>query len=147
MTAHLASVSIDAPFDTVFDALADGHRLGRWALGSMDLQPLAEAGLWRGTSLFDGTTAEVEIRPHRALGLIDFHLGPAGARVPRVSIRVTRGADWGQPEGTAMVAMTTWRAAWMDDARWARTCKTHELEVLLFKAQIETAFSAARTKP
>lgn len=147
MTAHLASVRIDAPFDTVFDALSDGHRLGRWALGSMDLHPLAEPGLWRGTSLFDGTSAEVEIRPQRALGLIDFHLGPAGARVPRVSIRVVGGADWGQPDTTAMVAMTTWRAAWMDDDRWARTCKTHELEVLLFKAQIETAFTAARTGP
>lgn len=145
MTAHLASVRVDAPFDHVFDALSDGHRLGRWALGSMDLRPCAEPDLWRGTSLFDGSVAEVEIRPHRALGLIDFHLGPQGARVPRISIRVTDGAFWGQPDATAMVAMTTWRAASMDADRWARTCKTHELEVLLFKAQIETAYQAAQT--
>lgn len=144
MTAHLAAVHIDAPFAFVFDALSDGHRLGRWALGSMDLQPVAEPGLWRGTSLFDGTPAEVEIRPHRALGLIDFYLGPAGARVPRVSIRVVDGADWGRPDDSAMVAMTTWRAAWMDEDRWTRTCKTHELEVLLFKSQIETAFRSAQ---
>lgn len=38
--------------------------------------------------------------------------------------------------------MTTWRADWMDDERWNRTCKTHELEVLLFKSQIETDWNA-----
>lgn len=136
--AHLASARVDAPADFTFAHLADGRRLGRWALGSMDLTPTGEPGLWRGVSLFDGSEAEVEIRPHAALGLIDFHLGPAGARVPRVSIRVTPGPDWGLPAETCLVAMTTWRAGWMDDARWQRTCTTHELEALLFKAQIET---------
>lgn len=142
--AHLASVRLDVPADHAFAALSDGRRLGRWALGSMDLDPTGEPGVWRGASLFDGSEAVVEIRPHPALGLIDFHLGPAGARVPRVSIRVTPGPDWGLPPDSCLVAMTTWRAGWMDDARWDRTRTTHELEVLLFKAQIETAWKAAR---
>lgn len=137
--AHLASCRIAAPAGHVFECLADGRRLGRWALGSMDLVPTGEPGVWRGASLFDGSSAEVEIRPMPELGLIDFHLGAAGARVPRVSIRVTPGPDWGLPEDSCLVAMTTWRAGWMDDARWERTQRTHELEVLLFKAQIETA--------
>lgn len=141
--AHLASVLVEAPFDYTFSHLSDGKRLGRWTLGSMDLVAQAEPGLWRGVSLFDGSVAEVEIRPAPSLGLIDFHLGPKGARVPRVSIRVTPGADWGQPQASCMVAMTTWRAGWMDDERWMRTCTTHELEVLLFKAQIETDWRAA----
>jgi len=136
--AHLASVRIEVPAATAFAALSDGRRLGRWALGSMDLVPADEPGLWTGKSLFDGSVVAVEIRPHPDLGLIDFHLGPAGARVPRVSIRVTPGPDWGLPADSCLVAMTTWRAGWMDDERWARTCKTHELEVLLFKAQIES---------
>lgn len=140
--AHLASARVDAPADFTFAQLSDGSRLGRWALGSMDLVPAGEPGLWRGVSLFDGSAAEVEIRPHPALGLIDFHLGPAGARVPRVSIRVTPGPDWGLPADSCLVAMTTWRAGWMDDARWQRTRTTHELEALLFKAQIETAWAA-----
>ncbi len=140
--AHLASVRVDAPAGFAFSHLSDGRKLGRWTLGSMDLVPAEEPGLWRGASLFDGAPAEVEIRPHPALGLIDFHLGPAGARVPRVSIRVTPGPDWGLPEQSCLVAMTTWRAGWMDDGRWERTRKTHELEVLLFKAQIETDWSA-----
>ncbi|MDR0808779.1 MAG: hypothetical protein LBE86_06590 [Gemmobacter sp.] len=140
--ADLASTRVDAPNDFVFAHLSDGRRLGRWALGSMNLEPQAQAGTWRGTSLFDGSVAEMEIRPHPSLGLIDFHLGPAGARVPRVSIRVTPGPDWGLPEATCLVAMTTWRAGWMDDARWQRTRATHALEVLLFKAQIESDWAA-----
>ena len=51
--------------------------------------------------------------------------------------RVTPGAHWGLGRDTCLAAMTTWRASWMDDARWQRTCTAHELEVLLFKAQIE----------
>ena len=140
--ADLASTRVDAPHDFTFAHLSDGRRLGRWALGSMDLEPQAEPGVWRGASLFDGSVAEMEIRPHAALGLIDFHLGPAGARVPRVSIRVTPGPDWGLPDDSCLVAMTTWRAGWMDDARWQRTRTTHALEVLLFKAQIETDWAA-----
>lgn len=140
--AHLASVRIDAPADFAFAHLSDGRRLGRWALGSMDLVPAEEPGVWLGASLFDGSAAEVEIRPHVALGLIDFHLGPAGARVPRVSIRIAPGPDWGLTAQSCLVAMTTWRAGWMDDERWQRTRTTHELEVLLFKAQIETDWGA-----
>jgi hypothetical protein len=139
--AHQASVRVDAAYNFTFAHLADGHRLGRWALGSMDLVPVGPS-LWRGTSLFDASTAEVEIRPMPELGLIDFHLGPAGKRVPRVSIRVTPGPDWGLFEETCLVAMSTWRAEWMDAERWQRTCTTHELEVLLFKAQIEAAWAS-----
>ena len=140
--AHQASVQVEAPADFVFAQLSDGHKLGRWALGSMDLRPAGEPGLLRGVSLFDGAPHDVEIRPHASIGLIDFHVGPSGARVPRISIRVTPGRDWGLDEGSCLVAMSTWRAGWMDSSRWERTCKTHELEVLLFKAQIETDWNA-----
>ncbi|MDX5349730.1 MAG: SRPBCC family protein [Paracoccaceae bacterium] len=141
--AHLAATRSDAPAAFAFAHLSDGRKLGRWTLGSMDLEPAGEPGLWRGTSLFDGAEALVEIRPEPRLGLIDFHLGPAGARVPRVSIRVTPGPDWGLPETACLAAMTTWRAGWMDEARWERTRKSHELEVLLFRAQIEADWKAA----
>ncbi|MDT8853955.1 hypothetical protein RNZ50_02695 [Paracoccaceae bacterium Fryx2] len=139
--AYLASTRIDAPLSFVWTHLTDARRVGRWALGSMDFQP-AGPGLWRGQSLFDGSEAIVEVRPHRALGLIDYHVGTLEARVPRVSIRAVAGGDWGQDAGCTLAAMSTWRAGWMDDARWARTCTTHDLEVLLFKAQIETDLAA-----
>lgn len=140
--AHLASARIYVPADFAFAHLANGHRLGRWTLGSMDLAPVASSNVWRGRSLFDGSEVEIEIRTHATLGLIDFHLGPEEARVPRVSIRVSAGPDWGLSESSCLVAMTTWRASWMDDERWERTCRTHEVEALLFKAQIETEWNS-----
>lgn len=136
--AHLASSHVEAPYDFTFANLSDGRAVGRWALGSMDLQPGPGTDVWHGVSLFDGSAAEVEIRPHPALDLIDFHLGPQGDRRPRVSIRVTPGADCGLDAQTSLVAMSTWRSGWMTDDRWRRTCTTHDLEVLLFMAQIET---------
>lgn len=140
--AHLASAHVEAPADFAFAHLSDGFRVGRWALGSMDLRPTGEPGAWQGTSLFDGSSAEFEIRPLADLGLIDFHLGPAGHRLPRISIRVTPGPDWGLPAQTCLVALATWRAGWMSEARWQRTRTTHELEVLLLKSQIETDWQA-----
>lgn len=140
--AHLASTRIDTPANFALTRLADARAVGRWALGSMDFEPLGE-GLWQGVSLFDGSTSIVEIVLHRDLGLIDYHVGSREQRVPRVSIRVTSGADWGMGADRCIAAMTTWRAGWMDDERWRRTCVTHETEVLLFKAQIETAWNSA----
>lgn len=135
--AHLASVRIDAPIDFAFARLCDGAEVGRWALGSMGLAPTATPGVLRGTSLFDGGESLVRISAHPALWLVDYFVGLA-APEPRISIRLSPGAAWDMGAATCLAAMTTWRPAAMEDWRWARTCTTHELEVLLFKAQIET---------
>ena len=142
--AHTASAIVDAPLDFAFSQLSDPARLGRWTLGSMDYQPSGIDGVHIGTSLFDGSKSMVEIRPHRALGMIDYLVGNAEKRIPRVSVRLVAGTEWGLAETSCIAAMTTWRAAFMDDERWARTRATHELEVLLFKEQIETAWKAGR---
>lgn len=136
--AHLASSHVEAPSDFTFCHLSDGRKLGRWALGSVDLKPGVKGHVCHGVSLFDESAADAEIRPHPTLDLIDFHFGPNADRRPRVSIRVTPGADWGLNAQTCLVAITTWRDCGMTDDRWQRTCRTHDLEVLLFKAQIET---------
>jgi len=135
--AHLASVRIDAPVDFAFARLADPTAVGRWALGSMGLAPTATPGVLRGTSLFDGGESLVRIGAHPALWLVDYFVGLA-APEPRISIRLSPGAAWDIGADTCLAAMTTWRPAAMEAWRWARTCTTHELEVLLFKAQIET---------
>ena len=141
-SAHTASTIVDAPLDYVFSQLSDPARLGRWTLGSMDYQPSSVAGVHIGTSLFDGSKSMVEIRPVPELGMIDYLVGSLEKRIPRVSIRLVAGQDWGLSETSCIAAMTTWRAAFMTDERWARTQVTHELEVLLFKEQIETAWKA-----
>lgn len=140
--AHTASTIVDAPPDFVFAHLSDARRLGRWTLGSMDYQPSDIAGVHIGTSLFDGSKSMVEIRPHPELAMIDYLVGSLEKRTPRVSIRLVAGAEWGLAETSCIATMTTWRASFMSDDRWKRTCTTHELEVLLFKEQIETEWRA-----
>jgi len=142
--AHTASAVVDAPLDFTFSQLTDPARLGRWTLGSMDYRPSGVDGVHVGTSLFDGSKTMVEIRPHRPLAMIDYLVGNLERRIPRVSIRLVAGGEWGLSEHACIAAMTTWRAAFMTDARWARTCATHELEVLLFKEQIEAEWKAPR---
>jgi hypothetical protein len=140
MTATLALV----PASFAFARLSDAAFVGGWSLGSMNLR-LVAAGVYRGVSLFDGSEAFVEILPSPALGLIDFAIGTLEARAPRISIRVTEGNTLGYDDGVCHVALHALRSATADDDRWARTCTTHETEILLIKAQLEAAFSGDGT--
>ncbi|MCL4189616.1 MAG: hypothetical protein KJZ85_18605 [Rhodobacteraceae bacterium] len=137
--AHSAAVRIDVPAAAAFAALADPVRVGRWALGSAGMEATASPGVWRGRSLFDGAEAFVEIAAHPGLGLIDYHVGGPERRSPRIFIRVAPGPVAGLAEESCLVSMTAWRCAGMSEERWARLCTTHELEVLLLKAQTEAA--------
>lgn len=136
---HTASSHVDAPIAFAYDRCVDPVALGRWTLGSMGFALTSTKGVFRGTSLFDGTETYVEIVPYAELWMVDFLVGTEKEREPRVSIRLSPGALWGFDAESCLFSMTTWRAAWMDDARWGRTCQTHETEALLFKSQTETA--------
>ncbi|MCB1410919.1 MAG: hypothetical protein KDK22_16075, partial [Rhodobacteraceae bacterium] len=106
------------------------------------LQPVG-AGVFRGQSLFDGSDAHVEIHPNPALGLIDFAVGSADTRVPRIWIRVAAGGPLGFGADTCVVGMGAWRAATTTDDIWARTRTSHETEIRLIKAQLETLWAAS----
>ena len=140
--AHIASALVAVPADFAFGRLADAGFVGGWSLGSMGLTEVA-AGIYRGVSMFDGSIAHVDIRPQPDLGLIDYGVGTLEARMPRIFIRVTPGPVLGRGMGECLVTMTALRAAGADDARWARTCTTHETEILLIKSQLEAAFAGA----
>ena len=94
--------------------------------------------------MFDGSETLMEMAVYRDLWLIDFMVGSADLREPRVSLRLSPGALWGFDKESCLFSMSTWRAAWMSDERWVRTCQTHETEAQLFKAQTETAWDAVR---
>jgi hypothetical protein len=140
--AHLTAILVSVPADFAFARLSDPVFVGGWALGSMGLRPVAP-GVWTGRSLFDGSEAHVEIHPHPSLGLIDFAVGTATHRSPRISLRVTPGEVLGQGAGVCLVALTALRAATCDADRWARTCTVHETEILLIRAQLERAHAGA----
>jgi hypothetical protein len=136
----MASALVAVPADFAFDRLASAVFVGGWSLGSMGLAEVAP-GVYRGVSMFDGSAAHVDIRPEPAQGLIDFGVGSAEARLPRIFIRVTPGEVLGHPQSTCLVTLVALRAAGADGARWARTCTAHETEILLIKAQLEAALA------
>jgi len=138
--AHTAAALVLVPAEFALERLSDAVFVGGWSLGSMRLQAVAP-GVYRGVSMFDGSPAHVDIRPQVALGLIDFGVGSAEQRVPRISVRVTPGAVLGHGAAECLVTLTALRAAGASADLWARTCITHEAEILLIKAQLETAFA------
>jgi len=142
--AHLAATRIETTAEFAFAQLSDVAAIGKWALGSMNFRSTSLPEVWQGRSMFDGSDCFMEIRAYPELGLIDYHVGSVELRVPRISIRVTSGENWGIGDSACMVAMTTWRADAVDEAGWTRTCRMHDLEVLLFKAQVETIWNATR---
>lgn len=138
--AHQAAARVAVPSDFAFDRLSDAGFIGCWALGSMGLEADG-AGVYRGRSLFDGSEAFVEIRAERDQGLIDFHVGTRQVRQPRIFMRVTPGLVLGMAGGECLVTLHALRAADAPDERWARTCLTHEAEILLIQAQLEAAWA------
>ncbi|KPQ05678.1 MAG: hypothetical protein HLUCCA12_14300 [Rhodobacteraceae bacterium HLUCCA12] len=143
LVAHQAAARVAVPANFAFEKLANAGFVGGWALGSMGLQAVAD-GVFRGQSLFDGSSAHVEIRPHPDQGLIDFHVGTAQSRKPRIFIRITDGAGLGFDSGACLVTMHALRANDAAEDTWARTCVSHEAEILLIKSQLESAWAAAR---
>lgn len=137
--SHMAAALVDVPASFAFAHLSDAALVGGWSLGSMNLRAVAP-DVYEGDSLFDGGAAYVEIRPTPSLGLIDFSVGTREARVPRISIRVSAGDMLGYGANVCHVALAATRPAATPDDSWKRTCTTHETEILLIKAQLETAF-------
>jgi hypothetical protein len=138
--SHSVTALMDVPADAAFDFMCDPIALGRWSLGCMDTRP--DGAVHTGNSLFDGGQGWFEIVPHRALGLIDYHLGTPERRVPRISARVIDAAVCDLEPEQCYLTLTAWRASGMDDARWHRLRAAHEVEILLIKTQCEAAYRA-----
>ena len=144
--AHQAAAHVAVPADFALDRLSDPDFVGGWALGSMNLTRLGDSSIYRGYSLFDRSEAFVEFQPHPGNGLIDYHVGTQQSRSPRVSIRVVPGNVVGLDEGRCLVVLMAWRVHATPDARWARTCRAHEAEILLLKGQLESAFADSQRR-
>ena len=142
---HTVSAHVDVPVDFAFGRCCDPKALGMWTLGSMGFAETGVKGVYRGKSLFDNSETYMEMDIHPDLWLVDFAVGTQEQREPRVSIRLTPGQLWGFDSASCLFAMSTWRAAWMDEDRWQRTCRTHETEAQLFKSQTEIAWAGSGT--
>lgn len=141
--AHMTAALVAVPADFALERLASAQFVGGWALGSMGLEPAAP-GVFRGQSLFDGAPAHVEIRPSPELCLIDYAVGTAEHRTPRIFIRVTPGTVIGHPGACCLITLQAMRGATTTPDGWRRTCLAHEAEILLIKAQLEHALAQAQ---
>lgn len=130
---HVASAECAAAPDEALAFLADGLRLGEWALGAMRTQEVAP-GVVRGFSLFDGSACLVRPVPDAAAATVTYHVGSRPAQlVPRIRAQVVP-----SPRGCT-VSLHAWRTPEMDDARWLRLVRCHEVEILLIQARLGPA--------
>jgi hypothetical protein len=112
----------------------------------MDLVAVGD-GVFRGRSLFDGSLSWLTIDSDPQRLLIDYHVGSATERQPRISARVTPGPVCGLPPSQCAMMLTAWRGAAMTDERWQRLCAAHDAEIWLIKAQAETRYRSSGRLP
>ena len=131
---HHATVAVGAPAERALAFMADGLKLGTWAMGCWNTRA-AGPDLFVGTSLFDGTEGYVRIVVDRALLNVDYHVGATPDRLAHMNTaRVIPGAALGRDPQSCVVTLLAWRPAAMDDAAWRRISITHEAEMLLIQS-------------
>lgn len=141
MTEHIAQADCPVPSSTALAFLADGLRLGRWGLGSMDTVEVSP-GVVRGTSLFDGSHSYIRPVADAAAGTVTYHVGSDPSRLtPRIHARVS------PAPGGCTVSLHARRSPDMDDARWQRLVRCHEVEILLIQAQLAAMPSPRASNP
>jgi hypothetical protein len=139
---HLASAHVLAPADAAFAYLNDPFRLGRWSLGCFDTRWDPDSGLHTGRSLFDGSRGWFTIDADPFRMLLDYWVGQPDRLTFRISARVIPGETVGYESGTCLVMLSAWRPATMPAERWLRLCASHDAEIWLIKAQIESENSS-----
>lgn len=133
---HRAEADCDVPAAQAYVFLCDGIALGRWALGCWATEPDV-LGTVRGHSLFDGQPGWVRAEGDAARLAIAYHVGGAPDRLqPRIHAQVLPGEALGMGPGRCRVRLDAARTPDMDDARWLRLVRCHEVEVLLIQAQL-----------
>lgn len=138
---HCASVICNVPAHHAFAFLCDGLKLGQWALGSWQAEPVGN-GVVRGRSLFDDQPTWVRAVANPARWTIEYHVGAAPDQLrPRIRAVVEPGEAIGHGANSCRVSLYAERTPEMDDARWQRLVCCHEVEVLLIQARLslETA--------
>ncbi len=142
--SHSVTCLVTVHAEAAFAFMADPVALSRWSLGCMDLVEVGK-GVYTGRSLFDGGQGWLSIDADPRRLLVDYHVGTLEKRDPRISARVIPGPVCGLDATACYVTLTAWRSASMNDDRWQRLCASHEAEIWLIKAQMETRSSQSTT--
>jgi hypothetical protein len=135
--AHYASVVCRVPAREALRFLADGVQLGHWALGCWQTEPIGD-GVVRGHSLFDDQPGCVRPVMDEARMTVVYHVGvTADALSPRISAVVEPATGIDDAGESCRISLLATRTPGMDDARWVRLMRCHEVEVLLIQARLE----------
>ena len=136
--SHMTSVVIDITADTAFAYLSNPSNLQHWSFGTWETRELKD-DLIEGVSLFDGSKVLVSIDADSQRYSIDFLLGSdSETLVPRISARTVPGTHVGLAQDQCVLSLIAWRTEEMNDMRWRRLVASHELEVMLIKARLES---------
>jgi len=135
---HAASILCAVAPSKALEFLADGRALGRWALGSVQTQEV-QPGLFRGTSMFDGSSSLIRPVIDAQRMQVDYLVGEDAQRLsPRIVARVVPYGAAPEP-ASCIVSLIAWRSATMDSQRWSRLVACHDAEVHLIRALLEQA--------
>lgn len=135
---HSSSILVRADAERAFELMADGLRQGRWALGSWQRRAVGPS-LFVGESVFTGVRTWVRIHADREKLSVDYEVGASEETLRfRNAARVFDGPILGHPPGTALVTLLTWRLGSQSDDAWAQIGSTHETEMFLIRALLES---------
>jgi hypothetical protein len=134
---HCVTALIEVPAARAFDFLADPIALGTWSLGCMRVNAPTPGGPYSGYSLYDDSQVWFNIKAHRELLLIDYHVGEPGNLKPRISVRIVPAAACNLSDQQCYVSLMAWRPSQMAQGRWNQLCTAHEAEIWLIKARLE----------
>lgn len=131
---YTVTAEVAAPARAAFDYLADGAKVGDWALGALAAKRVGKSDLY--VSQENGIALRVDADAKRLV--IDYHVGSSAKDlVMRIATRVIPGETMGRGAGTCLVSMAAWRPKSFDDRRWSRLKAFHDAEIHLIREKIE----------
>jgi len=133
---HCASALCRVPAARALAFLADGVQLGHWALGCWQTREVGD-GVVRGHSLFDGQPGWVRPVADEGRMTVTYHVGGSPETLrPRIHATVEPGSAFGEGDDCCRISLHASRTPDMDDDRWLRLVRCHEVEVLLIQSQL-----------
>lgn len=136
MITHCASTVCNTSAERAFAFLADGKKLGEWALGSLSTEHVSD-GVFRGRSIDTGECAFSRLVPDEH-GVVRYEVGASFEELsPWIWAIVQPCGRLGGSAQQCVVTLLAWRPASMSDSGWELLRRQHEVEILIIKAQLE----------
>jgi hypothetical protein len=140
---YTVTAQVAAPARAAFEYLADGAKIGDWALGALAAKRVGDSDLF--VSAAHGIALRVDADARRLV--IDYHVGSSEKDlVMRIATRVIPGESMGRGSDVCLVSMAAWRPKSFDDRRWSRLKAFHDAEIHLIREKIEGLGEAKRLR-